>query len=496
MKTLKQALEQYVSACFSGLWVETYEPDEAIREIRELCTQRKWQMAVWDVNHGLNRTTNETVETALDAVNAAPLLAGGKKDENDEEPAKVMVLRNFHRYLKSNEVLQALELGIQAGKLTRTYFVILSPVVQIPVELEKIFTVVDHPLPDREQLAVIAAGVMQKIGELPSDMSQILDAAAGLTRYEAENTFSLSIIEHGRILPETIWTMKANILRNSSALCLYRGEIPTLGGLAAMTSFCTRILAKKGKERAKGILLLGVSGSGKSAFCKRLGHLAGRPTLILDVGALMGSLVGESEAALRKALKQIDAMGECIVMIDEVEKCLTSGGRDGGVSSRLLGTLLTWLNDREGHSFVVCTANDISKLPTEFTRAERFDAVYFVDLPEKDAKLDIWTIYERAFEITGQTRPNDENWTGAEIKACCRLAKLLDAPLKEAALNVVPVASTAKEAIDSLRTWASGRCLDANRPGIYSYRATGRTQRNPIVRRGGNDNPPGAALLN
>jgi hypothetical protein len=490
MKTLRHAFQQYVHACFSGLWVETYEPDEAIREIRELCTDREWKMAVWDVNRGLDTTPGNQVETALEAITAASSLG-------DAVTPKIMILRNFHRYLKSSEVLQALEQGIQIGKSDRTYFVILSPVVQIPVELEKLFTIVDHPLPDRDQLAAIATGILSDTGlPLPdaSEMASILDAAAGLTRYEAENTFSLSIIEHGRIAPEIIWTMKANILRNSTALRLYRGEIPNLGGLAAMTAFCTRILAKKGKERAKGVMLLGVSGAGKSAFCKLLGHLVKRPTLILDVSALMGSLVGESEASLRKALKQIDAMGECIVMIDEVEKCLANGGRDGGVSSRLLGTLLTWLNDREGHSFVVCTANDITKLPPEFTRAERFDAIYFVDLPERDARQIIWSIYECEFEVAGE-RPDDTDWTGAEIKACCRLAKMLDVPLKDAALNVVPVADTARESIESLRNWASGRCLDANRPGVYRVRESNRirNRRNLLTDR--NDDPPAAAAV-
>ena len=214
-------------------------------------------------------------------------------------------------------------------------------------------------------------------------------------------------------------------------------------------------------------MLLGVSGSGKSAFCKRLGCVSHRPTLILDIGALMGSLVGQTEAALRKALKQIDAMGACVVMIDEVEKCLSTGNNDGGVSARLFGTLLSWLNDRTSDSFVVCTANDISKLPPELTRAERFDGIFFVDLPDHAAKQQIWAIYEHEYEINQQKRPNDTDWTGAEIKACCRLSKLLDATLIEAAKHVVPVADTAKESINQLRQWASGRCLNAARSGIY-----------------------------
>ena len=193
----------------------------------------------------------------------------------------------------------------------------------------------------------------------------------------------------------------------------------------------------------------------------------------------MGSLVGQTEASLRKALKQIDAMSPCVVMIDEIEKAITTSGNDGGVSARMFGTLLSWLNDKTSDSFVVCTANDISKLPPELCRAERFDGIFFVDLPDKAAREQIWAIYEHEYGFENPKRPDNTDWTGAEIKACCRLARLLDVSLKEAAQNMVPVAATASESIHALRTWASGRCLDAVRPGIYRYRQSMRrnTQR-------------------
>jgi SpoVK/Ycf46/Vps4 family AAA+-type ATPase len=118
---------------------------------------------------------------------------------------------------------------------------------------------------------------------------------------------------------------------------------------------------------------------------------------------------------------------------------------------------------------VVCTSNDISKLPTEFSRAERFDGVFFLDLPGSAEREKIWPIYLRKFGLSpDQPMPQDRDWTGAEIRSCCRLAALLDLPLREAARNVVPVAVTAAESVERLRTWASGRCLDASRPGIYN----------------------------
>ena len=139
------------------------------------------------------------------------------------------------------------------------------------------------------------------------------------------------------------------------------------------------------------------------------------------------------------------------------------------MTARVFGSLLTWLNDHESDVFFVGTCNDASKLPPEFARAERFDGVFFVDLPGRDQKDAIWGIYTRHYGLDAkQARPDDANWTGAEIKSCCRLASLLDVPLIQAAQNVVPVAMTAGDKIEGLRQWASGRCLSADRTGVYS----------------------------
>jgi SpoVK/Ycf46/Vps4 family AAA+-type ATPase len=166
-------------------------------------------------------------------------------------------------------------------------------------------------------------------------------------------------------------------------------------------------------------------------------------------------------------------MSPAILFVDELEKGLSGVGSSGdsGVSTRLFGTLLTWLSDHESDVFFVATSNDISRLPPEFARAERFDGVFFLDLPGGKDKQAIWDLYRRQFGIpAGQERPADADWTGAEIKSCCRLAALLDVPLAEAAGHVVPVAVTAAESMDRLRTWASGRCLSAAEPGVYRRR--------------------------
>jgi SpoVK/Ycf46/Vps4 family AAA+-type ATPase len=171
-------------------------------------------------------------------------------------------------------------------------------------------------------------------------------------------------------------------------------------------------------------------------------------------------------------MKIADTMAPSIFFVDENEKGLSgvasSGQTDSGVSARHYGTFLTWLNDHESDVFVVATCNNISSLPPEFAKAERFDGVLFLDLPGDQQKRAIWKMYLELFGLEAdQPRPNDQDWTGAEIRSCCRLAALLDVPLAAAAQNVVPVAVTAAESINRLRDWASARCLNAEISGNY-----------------------------
>ena len=335
------------------------------------------------------RTTN--LSDPLAAIRAIRLLGS-------DDTASIVVLTNFHRFLGSAEIVQALARQIADGKASRTIFVVLSPVVQIPTELEKLFIVVDHPLPTREQLKEIAESIATEDGELPSAdrLETVLDAAIGLTRLEAENAFGLSLVRDSVIRPESVWELKASMLKKSGLLQLYKSEndFSTLGGLDSLKAFCKRSLLQHGRDnplkRPRGVLLLGVPGTGKSAFAKALGKETGRPTLILDIGALMGSLVGQTEQNVRRALSIADAMSPCILFIDEIEKALSgssgSGQNDSGVSSRMLGTLLSWMNDHTSNVYLIATCNDISRMPPELSRAERFDGIVFLDLPQREHK--------------------------------------------------------------------------------------------------------------
>ena len=405
--SLTERLGQYLDACFAGVWVQSAEHEDALLEIAQMCQDRGWKYAAWDIAGGFGDGEGQDPLAALKSVAAL------RDEENGT--AGVLVLRNFHRFLDGAEVCQEMCRQIEEGKRQRTFIVVLSPVVKIPVELEKHFIVLDHELPSRLQLEEVATGIATEEGEMPEgdDLAKLLDASAGLTRMEAEGAFSLSLVRDGKLQPESVWELKAGMLKKSGLLTLYRGSesFEDLGGLDSLKAFCKRALARSHENvRPKGVMLLSPPGCGKSAFCKALGNETGRPTLMLDIGSLMGSLVGQSEANVRQALKVADAMSPCVLFIDEVEKGLagaTGPSGDSGVSSRLFGTLLTWLNDHQTDVFVVCTANDISRLPAPFARSERFDGVFFVDLPGSEQRDIIWSIYEREFSLAEQDRPTD-----------------------------------------------------------------------------------------
>ena len=251
--SLAAPLVEYIAACFTGLWIESHEHDDALAEIAQLCHRETWRLAVWDVDQGLKffgkevDTTAASVTDPLAAIRSLRSLAAA-------ESSTLLVLVNFHRFLGSAEIVQALARQISLGKQTRTFIVVLAPVVQLPAELEKQFVVLEHPRPSHEQLAEIARGIATQADELPSDdeLSQVLEAAAGLTRYEAEGAFSLSLVRHGRITPEVIWEMKSQLLKKTGLMSLYRGpaRFDDLGGLAALKDFCLRALRRQSHQRS------------------------------------------------------------------------------------------------------------------------------------------------------------------------------------------------------------------------------------------------------
>ena len=335
----------------AGIWVQSHEHDEAVHEIAQLCRGNDWTLATWDIDRGLalngNNAETAAVPAAADplsAIKALPALA-------TPDGTAILVLRNFHRFLGTAEIVQALDTAISKGKQDRTFIVILSPVVQIPIELERQFVVVEHDLPGRDQIEPIARSIATEPGDLPEgdDLGMVLDAAAGLTRMEAENAFSLVAGQARQGRPgDALGTQDGHAQEERAAdAAPGRRDVRRPGWPRCPEGVHQEGAGGSRKGSGSGpraSCCWSPPGCGKVAFAKSLGNETGRPTLVLDVGSLMGSLVGQTEERTRQALRIVDAMAPAVLFIDEIEKALagvqSSGQTDSGVSARMFGTML------------------------------------------------------------------------------------------------------------------------------------------------------------
>ena len=459
----------YHRAGFPALWLETAEPDRATADLAAELAAEQVPAYTWDLLRGVLDPAGRKVAGST----GDPVEALGWLGKAAPEPC-VLVCSLLHRMLGSAEVQQAILTGSREWKATQRMLVVLVPPgTRPPVELERVVCVVEQALPTAGELRAVAERLAaENEGIEVPDPSAVGEALRGLTEREAENVVALAAVrDGGRVEAHDVWAETATAIRTASGGPLElrhgEGDFESLGGLGKLKAF-TASAARSPKSR--GVILLGVPGTGKTAFALALGAEVGLPVYLWDLGRLFGSLVGESEAAARRTIRAIEAAGRCVLLIDEIEKGAagmgSSGATDSGVTARTMGTVLTWLSDRPaGGAYVIATCNDVSKLPPELTRAERWDATFFVDLPSAAEREAIYQIHAKSY---GLSEPHDaqltEGWTGAEIRCACRLADMLGVPVAEASSYVVPLSRSRGEEIEKLRSWAAGRCVPAGAP--------------------------------
>jgi len=444
--------------------VQTQEPARTISEWGGEAAKVGYKAFDWNCQSGVKEVANgfrKEMPEPLDAISFLTTI----------NQKSVIFLQNFHRFLRGDaciDLIQQIYNLMDQYKATGKTIVILSPSVEIPIELSKVFTVLSFDLPTKTDLKKILDYMADSAKKpLPDDEKQdaILEAGKGLAAMEFENALALSLVAKKSFDPLVIMEQKSQLIRKNASLMLEKFDesLENLGGLENLKSFCRKVVAS---PHSRGVLLLGVPGTGKSHFAKGLGKELGLPTPGLDFGRMFGSLVGESEGRIREALSVIDAFSPCILFIDEIEKGLSgiqsSGSTDGGTGSRVFGTFLTWLNDHRSRVFVVATCNDVSKMPPEFLRAERWDAIFFVDLPTERERRIILKLYQDQYQVQGEPSHNLQGWSGAEIKSLCRIAAMMACPLAEAESYVIPLSQSMADKIDGLREWAKTRTIPAS----------------------------------
>jgi ATP-dependent 26S proteasome regulatory subunit len=410
----------------------------------------------------------------------------------------LFVLRDFHPFLDNAQVIRKLRDLAHDLKKSQKSILFLSPVLKVPPELEKEVAVLDWDLPDRAEidgiigklLGELPVGVDPGIAADPQGRERIVEAALGLTYIEAENVLAKSIVRCKTFDIGTILEEKKHIIRKSGILEYYetRESLDEIGGLETLKAWLqkrrgafTQKARDFGLPLPKGILLIGVPGCGKSLTAKAVGAAWQMPLLRLDVGKIFGGLVGASEENIRKALKTAEAIAPAVLWLDEVEKGFSGTGSsnmsDGGTTSRVFGTFITWMQEKTAPVFVIATANDVRALPPELMRKGRFDEIFFVDLPTRDERKTILDIHLKKKKRDGATLELPRvveampEFSGAEIEQAV-ISALYDAfdaerdltpeGLLQAAREIVPLAVTMKEGIDTMREWAKTRARPAS----------------------------------
>jgi hypothetical protein len=391
-----------------AIWVTTPEETRAERYIAEAAMSANYIPMFWDIAQGTTNLAGLPVAgmsapEERDPVTTMSAIASRARSGNAERG--MFILRDLPIWLDGPSgalTLRALRNLAQLLPRPTTSpqaIVIISPKGLVPPELSSLVTVVEWPLPDREEIGAMLDASLEVAGDKVEQCTNgtresAIDAAVGLTGDEAQSCFNRCLVQYKRVDTVAIANEKKQVIARERVIEWgepYPGDLSSVGGLENAKEWLTsHLVAYTPKARAfglpmpKGIFLTGVSGCGKTLLARVIATHRGVPFLKADLGALKGKFIGESEANLRRFIKVLEAIGPCVVLLDEIEKSLagaTQGAADGGVSADALGTLLTWMNDRTSAAFVIATANDVRSLPPELLRKGRFDELFFVDLP-------------------------------------------------------------------------------------------------------------------
>jgi AAA+ superfamily predicted ATPase len=400
------------------------------------------------------------------------------------------------------------------GRADAQAIVIISPTASVPAELANHATVINWPLPDREEIEALLDATIESLPEelqetaVNGSRDAIVDAAVGLSGEEAQATFASSLVKTRRIEPAAVASEKERAISKGGVLEFVKplaGGVKAVGGLDNFLSWLIRLSVAwtpearaYGLQAPKGAMAVGVPGCGKSLTAKAIAGEWQVPLIKLDLGALRSKYVGESESNLRQALSQIEAVGRCVVWLDEVEKALagaTGEQGDGGVAADALGAILSWMQDREGEAFVFATANNAEKLPPELLRKGRFDEIWWVDLPNHVERQGVMAAALRSHGRDAKAIGVDlarvadatDTFTGAEIAALVPDAmfsafadnkrEVNTDDLLEAAKTVVPLAKTSEAKIRAIRETWTGKARNASAPAAAPKVKAGKASR-------------------
>ncbi len=472
-------------------------PDEprAVRAVHDVAQAIGLPVSVWSLTEGMQASGIDQV-----LVEAGKPAAALRYVKDSAHPS-IYLFKDLGQHAKEPQILRYLR-DLYFSPVSRPWTIILLDATAPPTEMRRLSLPFEIGWPDEEEILAIVRKTyleaqqrsLQKVEShlSKSELEMAVQTLRGLTSEEIVRVVSEVLYEDYVLdradLPRLVEAKRTRLAATGCLESIVADVSPDeIGGLRNLKrwlnlrhcGFSSRA-QEFGLEPPRGILLLGVQGCGKSLCAKVVASAWRMPLVRMDPGVLYQKFVGETEARLREALQQAEAMSPVVFWIDEIEKAFASASSDsadGGLSQRMFGTLLTWMQDHRQPIFLIATANDIERLPPELMRKGRFDEIFFVDLPGPEEREAIFTIHLRkrgrdkaAFDMARLTAAT-ENFTGAEIeqavisglyaayaeKGECATEQILTA------IGVTqPIAVVMRERVDKLRAWAHGRCVMAD----------------------------------
>ncbi|MFH1616569.1 MAG: AAA family ATPase [Planctomycetota bacterium] len=479
-------------ACIS---IVTHEEALARQLVYDAAVTLNLDLKVWSVTEGLRDATLSDGSSGIETDHPAAALAFLAQQQG----RFVTIMLDLVSHLKDARTLRTLRELLQKFEKTGSTLVLIDHEDQLPSPVRTYTAPFTISLPDENELERIVRRTLRDFNQehqLEVAISKkafktIIRNLRGLSRRQAEQIIIDAVSDDYRFDSDdinSILARKRQMMQGDGLLEYIEtpARIDEIGGLAHLKSWLRQRQDAVGQEAAqfglnapKGVLMLGVQGAGKSLCAKAIATAWQRPLLRMDVGALYDKYIGESERRLAASLRQAEMMAPIILWIDEIEKAFASAAAqssDGGLSKRMFGALLTWMQEHTAPVFLVATANDIEALPPELLRKGRFDEVFFVDLPRRDTRREIFAIHLKKrkrdpekFDIDALAKASD-GFSGAEIEQAV-IAALHEAFARKCDLDTQmilrviqtspPLSITMAEKVAELRAWARNRCVPA-----------------------------------
>jgi len=475
--------------------IETNDEERATEIVRKAADQLYLPLFEWSITTGVHRIRPEKAETGVKAGKAETALDYVLDNKGEKE---LYLFKDLGPHCHEAMVRRQLR-DLHSRTQVQLILVESSP---LPDSVRRLTVPLRLPLPDAAELEKVMRDTFHLIKESSlsevtatvskRDVEQMVNTLRGLTCAEAARVVAAAIHDDSALTPDDLQRMieaKRNLLQSAGCLeaVTVNVTVDQIGGLDNLKRWLARRrggLTNKarafGLEPPKGILLLGVQGCGKSLCAKVVAADWGMPLLRMDPGVLYQKYIGESENRLREALGQAESMAPAVLWIDEIEKAFASASSesaDGGLSQRMFGTLLSWMQDHPSPIFIVATANNIAALPPELMRKGRFDEVFFVDLPDAQSRQKIIAIHLKRRNRDPKKFALDdlaekaEGFSGAELEqmvvsalyaAFAENAELTNAHMEGAMRETKPLSVLMAERVRQLRAWAEGRCVPAD----------------------------------